>query len=105
MKAYQAKQRVYAAQWTGENIEEMKDLLLDVVESNQWDGPEIYSEYIEPYFLTSLNRAGGGYNMLTFYAGADMEVDPGQWIVVYEDNEVEIMDDAQFNKMFEEAKK
>lgn len=80
----------------------MKELLKDVVDSNQWDGPEVYADYIEPYFLRSLGDRGG-YYMLKFYAGDDMEVDPGQWVVVYEDGEIEIMDDEQFHRMFERS--
>lgn len=99
---YRAKQNVRAGQWTGENLDEMKELLKNVVESNQWDGPEVYSDYIEPYFIQSLGDRGG-YYMLEFYSNGDMEVDPGQWVVVYEDNEVEIMDNDQFNKMFEKS--
>lgn len=100
---YRAKQNVKAAQWTGNNLDEMKMLVTDVIESNQWDGIEVYSEYIEPYFLPSSGIHGGGYNMLQFYAGDDMEVDPGNWVVVYEDNEVEVMSDEQFHKMFEKS--
>jgi hypothetical protein len=37
--------------------------------------------------------------MLKFYAGDDMEVDPGQWVVVYDDKEIEVMDEDQFKKM------
>jgi|SRR6188768_2272872 len=99
--SYRAKQNVQAAQWTGSNFPEMKDLLKDVVELNEWDGPEIYVEEIEPYFLFSQGLREG-YNILKFYAsGDDMEVDPGLWVVVYEDGEVELMEDEQFLKMFE----
>lgn len=96
---YFTKIEVAAAQWTGHNLDEMKQLLAPYVESNEWDGPEVYSEYIEDFFVRSLDRSIGGYNMLKFYAGDDMEVDPGQWVVVYSDGEVEIMDDAQFKKL------
>lgn len=100
---YVTRIEVLAAQWTGHNLEEMKELLQDVVESNEWDGPEVYSEYIEPFFI---HFVGGdkaeesGYNMLKFYAwGDDQEVDPGMWVVVYSDGEGEVMDDEQFTKM------
>ena len=96
---YVAIQRVKAAQWTGENLSEMQDLLEGVVDSNDRDGVEVYREYIDPYFLRSLGNRGG-YYVLKFYAGDDEEVDPGRWVVVYEDGEVEIMDDEQFHKMF-----
>lgn len=98
--SYRAKQNVQAAQWKEHNLEEMKILLKDIVTHNQWDGPEVYADYIEPYFLHSLGDRGG-YHMLQFYAGDDIEVDPGMWVIVYEDGEVEIMDDFQFTKMFE----
>lgn len=103
MTRYRAKQTITAAQWRGDNLDEMKELLKDVVESNEWDGPEVYSEYIEPYFLPRAKIDGGGYNMLEFYSSGTCkeEVDPGRWVVVYEDNEVEIMDYEQFDKMFE----
>lgn len=91
---------VEAAQWTGDNLNEMKILLMPYVDNNEWDGPEVYLEEIEPYFLPSIQKHGGGYNMLKFYAGDDMEVDPGQWVVIYEDREIEIMNDEQFHKMF-----
>lgn len=105
MTKYRAKQSVTAVQWKSAdtkdetNIEEFGPLLADIVGWNEYAGPEIYVTYIEPYFLTT--GPGGGYFILQFYAGDDMEVDPGQWVVVYEDGEVEIMNDEQFNKMFE----
>jgi hypothetical protein len=86
--------KVKAVQWTGNNLDEMKLLLEDVVESNELDGPEVYTSYIEPYFLRT--GSGEGYYILQFYAGDDMEADPGQWVVVYDDLEVEIMDDELF---------
>jgi len=97
---YLAKQTVQAAQWTGHNLSEMKDLLEDVLSHNPWDGLELYVEEIEPYFLFSQGLREG-YNVLKFYAsGDDMEVDPGIWVVVYSDGEIELMEDEQFNKMF-----
>lgn len=100
---YKARQTVNAAQWNGFNLNEMQDLLEGVVDSNDRDGVEVYSDYIEPYFITYRDKthARSGYHLLKFYAGDDMEVDPGQWVIVYEDGEVEIMDDDQFNKIFE----
>jgi len=78
----------------------MKDLLKDVVDSNQWDGVEVYSDFIEPYYSPSWGQQDG-YYILKFYAGDDIEVDPGKWVVVYDDNEVELMTDQEFNKKFE----
>jgi hypothetical protein len=96
---YFTKIEIEACQWTGHNLDEMKQLLAAIVDSNEWDGPEVYSDYIEDYFLPLTQKAGGGYNMLKFYAGDDMEVDPGQWVVVYSDGEVEIMSDEEFHKL------
>jgi hypothetical protein len=100
---YRAKQNVRACQWTGENLEELRWLLKGVVENDIDGDPCVYREYIEPYFThyRGKTHANPGYYMLQFYAGDDMEVDPGRWVVVYEDSEVELMDDEQFNKMFE----
>ncbi len=98
MAEYRAIIEVLAVQWTGHNLDEMKELLKDVVQHNQWDGPEVYSDYVEPYHIASLGTLGG-YSVLKFYAGDDMEVDPGQWVVVYEDGEVEIMDEGSFARM------
>jgi hypothetical protein len=89
---------VEAAQWTGQNLNEMKELLGPYVDGSLCDGPYVYAEYIEPYFLGVLGERGG-YYMLKFYAGDDMEVDPGQWVVVYDDKEIEVMDEDQFKKM------
>ena len=91
---YFTKIEVEAAQWTGDNLDEMKRLLAPYVTSNAWDGPEVYADEIEDFF----NR-GRSYFMLKFYAGDDMEVDPGQWVVVYSDGEIEIMSDEDFKKM------
>lgn len=98
MAKYVTSIEVSAAQWTGHNLDEMKKLLKNVVDNNPWDGIEVYVDYIEPYYISSLGNRGG-YNLLKFYAGDDMEVDPGNWVVVYSDGEVEIMDDEQFTKM------
>jgi hypothetical protein len=92
---HSTKIEVEAAQWTGDNLDVMKRLLSPYVEHNEWDGPEVYSDFIEDFF----GRDGRGYNMLKFYAGDDMEVDPGQWVVVYSDEEIEIMTDEDFTKM------
>lgn len=72
----------------------MKRLLASVVDHNEWDGPEVYAEFLEDYF-----QPGKGYYTLKFYAGDDMEVDPGRWVVVYSDSEVEIMDSDEFKKL------
>lgn len=93
---YVAKQSIRAAQWRGDNLDEMKELLKDVVDGDE-DGPYIYAEWIEPYFIRSLGDRGGYYMLKTEFD----EFDPGIWIVVYEDGEFEGMDDEQFNRMFE----
>jgi len=95
---YVARQTVNAVQWREDNLDEMITLLKDVVE-NDADGPCVYVDEVEPYFLQSLGHQPG-YFMLKFYSGDDMEVDPGQWVIVYEDDEIEIMNDEQFNRMF-----
>ena len=96
---YTARQSVRAAQWRQDNLTEMQELLKDIVEEDFDGDPCVYADYIDPYFLNSLGYRGG-YFVLKFYANDDMEVDPGRWVVVYEDGEVEIMDDQQFHKMF-----
>lgn len=80
----------------------MYAVLKGVVEEDFDGTPQVYCDYIEPYFLHSLGTRGG-YFSLKFYAGDDMEVDPGNWVVVYEDSEVEIMSHEQFHKMFEKS--
>ncbi len=90
---------VKAVQWSGENLKEMKDLLTGIVYCDDFTGePQVYSSRIEPYLFAS--GSSEGYNIVQFYAwGDDQEVDPGLWVVVYEDLDGEIMDDEQFNKM------
>lgn len=102
---YVPKLEVKAAQWNQTNLDEMKELLKDHVDHNEWDGPEVYADFIEDYFLRGLNRSGGGYYMLKFYAGDDMEVDPGQWVVCYDDGEVELMEDEQFRRLYDKKLK
>lgn len=86
---------VKAAQWRGDNLEEMRELLKDIVDTD-FDGvPAVYSDYIEPYTL--ITGSGGGYYVL-FFLGE--EVDPENWVIVYEDDEVETMHDKQFNRLF-----
>lgn len=93
---YVAKQSVCAAQWRGDNLDEMKELLKDVVEADETGDPYVYADEIEPIFLTSL-----GYRPGYMILKTEMdEFDPGMWIVVYEDGEFEGMDDEQFNRMF-----
>jgi hypothetical protein len=89
---------VEAAQWTGDNLDEMKRLLVPYVEGDT-EGPFVYSDYVEPYYFASYNISGGGYNMLKFGSCGGHEVDPGQWVVVYDDGEIEVMDNEQFQKM------
>lgn len=96
---YEARQAVKAAQWKEDNLAEMQELLKDIVQEDFDGQPCVYAEEIEPYFLNSLGHRPG-YMLLQFYAGDDMEVDPGRWVVVYEDGEVEIMDHIEFHKMF-----
>jgi hypothetical protein len=96
---YKAKLFVKAAQWTGENLEDMKELLKDVV-SKDFDGePCVYSDYIEPFFYSNLIN-NPGYNMLKT---EDDEFDPGTWVVVYDDIEYEGIDDEEFNRLYEKA--
>lgn len=89
---------VRAVRWDGENLEQMKWLLKNIVE-NDFDGePCVYRDYVEPYNLSI--GSFGGYYMLKFEAwGDDQEVDPGCWVVVYDDGEGEIMDNEQFDRM------
>lgn len=94
--SYTAKLNVRAAQWRGDNLAEMKELLKDVVPSNEWDGPEVYADEVEPYFISSLGYRPGYMILKT----ENDEFDPGMWIVVHEDGEFEGMDDEQFHKMF-----
>lgn len=96
---YFAKQVVRAAQWTGENLEEMQELLKGVVEEDCQGIPYVYADYIEPYFY-SVGINNLGYYMLKTECD---EFDPGMWVVVYEDGEFEGMSDEQFNKMFEKV--
>ena len=99
---YVYTRNVRAAKWTGNNLDEMKELLKDVVDSNEFDGPEVYSDYVEAMFIRSLGENIGGYNMLIFYAwGRDNEVDPDPWVVVYDNGEDgQIMNDTIFNNTF-----
>ena len=98
---YKAKQTVQALQWTGTNLNAMKELLANIVESNQFDGVEVYADWVDPYVLHTLS--GGGYFMLKFYAGDDIEVDPSNWVVVYDDTGIDIMRDKEFHTKFEKS--
>lgn len=98
MAKYTAITEVFAAQWTGENLEEMKELLAPYVDGDD-EGPFVFADYIEPYFFPRSGIDGGGYNMLKFGSCGGHEVDPGCWVVVYADGEIESMDDMQFRKM------
>lgn len=98
--SYRATQHVEAARWDQDNLDEMKELLAPHVDHDM-EGPQVYSEYIEEYPLNALNKICDGYRMLLLYAGDDMEVDPGQWVVCYDDGELEIMHDELFHKIFE----
>ncbi len=99
---YVPNYRVKAAQWKGNNLEEMQELLRGIVYCDDFSGkPQVYVSYIEPYFLRT--GTGGGYNILQFYAGDDFEVDPGLWVVVHEDFEIEILEDAEFTKLYKRA--
>jgi hypothetical protein len=96
---YRAKSIVTAAQWRGDNLDEMKDLLKDVIDGDE-EGPYVYADWIEPFYYASAKIDNPGYFMLKTEWD---EFDPGVWIVVYEDGEIEGMSDEQFNKMFEKA--
>lgn len=103
MNTYRAKQQVAAIQWREDNLDEMIKLLTNVVEHDIDNVPCVYAEEIEPYFISVLGYRPG-YKILKFYATSDdMEVDPGRWVVVYEDDEVEIMNDEEFNRRFEKS--
>jgi hypothetical protein len=92
---YTYTRKVRAAQWTGENLQEMQELLEGVVESPDY----VYAEYIEALF------GYGGYNMLKFEAwGDDQEVDPGQWVVVYDQgDDGEVMPEELFDSMYRKS--
>jgi hypothetical protein len=93
---YRAKEIVNAVQWTGDNLEEMKELLRDVVDGDE-DGPYVYADEIEPIFLKSL-----GYRPGYMILKTEMdEFDPGTWVVVFDNNEIEGFSNNQFNKRFE----
>ncbi len=94
--SYFTKIEVQAAQWKGDNLEEMKELLSPYVGLNELGDPEVYSEEIEPYFFPRSGLSGGGYNILRFL---NEEVDPGRWVVVYSDKEIETMDHDEFKKL------
>lgn len=90
---------VRAVRWDGENIQQMKWLLNGIVEYDINRDPYVYRDYIEPYYSRVFGDAGD-YYVLKFEAwGDDQEVDPGRWVVVYDDGEGEIMDDEQFDRM------
>ena len=101
---YVFKRTVNAVQWNQINLDDLKELLSDIVESNEWDGVQVYAEYMEDFFLKSLNKTIGGYYTAKFYAwGDDQEVDPGMWVVVYDDGDGEIMSDPDFTKRYEKV--
>ncbi len=87
---YFTKIEVEAAQWTGDNLDEMKQLLAPYVDGDE-DGPYVYSDYIEDFF-----QPGKGYNMLKI---ENDEFDPGTWVVVYSDEEIEGLSVEDFEKM------
>lgn len=99
---YKAKQTVQALQWSGSNLNEMKELLAPYVDGDE-EGPYVYADYIEPYFLPNSGINGGGYTILKFGSCGGYEVDPTSWVVVYEDGEIEIMNDREFDKRFEKS--
>jgi|SRR3954464_7181167 len=96
---YVAKQTVHAAQWREDNLDEMKDLLRGLIPEDIDGEPCVYPEYIEPFYYASsnINLSHDGYYMLKTEFD---EFDPGVWVVVYEDGEIEGMDNTQFHKMF-----
>jgi hypothetical protein len=91
--SYVARQNIQAAQWRGDNIDEMKELLKDVLEGDE-DGPFIYSSYVEPFFGEQ-----GYYILQTEFD----EFDPGMWVVVYEDGEIEGLTDEEFKFLYAKA--
>ncbi len=89
-----ATMKVEACQWTGDNLDEMKKFLAPYIEGDE-NGPYLYSEYIEPYSFAS-GYKGGGYNILKTEFD---EFDPGTWVIVHENGDVEGMDDDEYKKM------
>lgn len=83
---------VQAAQWTGSNLQEMRELLEGSVENTEY----VYADKIEAMF------GYPEYNMLKFEAwGDDQEVDPGNYVVVYDKgSDGEIMSEAEFISMY-----
>lgn len=96
---YRAKSKVLAAQWTGSNLEEMRELLQDVVDKDADGIPHVYAEYIEPYFISSLGKREGYYILQTEFD----EFDPGVWIIVHENGDLESMDNEDFEFLFEKG--
>lgn len=93
---YVAKTVVEALQWTGDNLDKMRDFLAPYVDGDE-DGPYVYADWIEPLYYASAKINSPGYFMLKT---EDDEFDPGMWVVVYGDGEIESMSDEQFTKMF-----
>jgi hypothetical protein len=67
---YRAIIEIFAEQWTGENLEAMKELLQDVVDFDD-EGPFVYVDEVEPFYYASqvtgevlIDRPA--YNMLKF---------------------------------------
>ena len=87
---YFTKIEIEAAQWKGDNLDEMKELLSPYVGGDE-HGPFVYASYVEDFF-----QPGKGYYVLQT---EDDEFDPGTWVVVYSDGEIEGLDVEDFNKM------
>ena len=96
---YRAKSSVSAVQWRGDNLDEMRELLDGVIEKDSDGVVMVYADWIEPYFFSEKINNNGYYVLKT----EGDEFDPGMWVVVYEDGDVEGMEDTQFNKMFEKV--
>lgn len=95
---YTSHQTVRAVQWRGDNLDEIKELLQGSIE-NDFDGePCAYADYIEPYYLPSSGINGGGYYILKIGSCGGIEADPGQWIILHEDGEIEDIHDKEFKK-------
>jgi hypothetical protein len=101
---YVPAQKIRAVQWRQDNFAEVVEFLSPYVEHDTDGKPYVYESYVEPYFLRS--GSGGGYNIVQFQAWGDMEVYPGQWIVIFGEpgeDDGEIVDDAEFTSLYKKA--
>lgn len=90
---------VKAVQWNQKNFDDVVELLTGIVESDDVGKPLVYAQCIEdtfPHYYT--------YYIIQFYAwGNDQEAGPGEWIVVYDDGDGEVMSDEDFTKQYKKA--